>query len=48
MAQTSAPKLDGGDPFPQMTIAMVDGSSLKIPADLRADYTIFLGYRGKW
>ena len=48
MAQTSTPKLDGGDPFPAMTIQIADGDPINLPDDLTSDYTIFLGYRGKW
>jgi len=48
MAQTNTPKLDAGDRFPPMTIALLDGNSLILPDDLSADFTVFLGYRGKW
>jgi len=48
MAQTETPKLDQEDSFPPMTIALLDGSRLALPEDLDADFTIFLGYRGKW
>jgi len=48
MAQTDTPKLDAGDRFPQMTISLLDGSQLTLPDDLSAEFTIFLGYRGKW
>ena len=48
MAQTDTPKLDAGDRFPPMTIALLDCSSVILPDDLRADFTIFLVYRGKW
>ncbi len=48
MAQTATPKLDQGDLFPGMTISLLDGSRLTLPDDLNADFTVFLGYRGKW
>lgn len=48
MAQTSSPKLDGGDQFPPMSIPMADGSTFALPDDLSAAYTILLIYRGKW
>ncbi|MEM7129289.1 MAG: hypothetical protein AAF702_23355 [Chloroflexota bacterium] len=48
MAQTATPKLDQGDQFPNMSISMVDGTTLNLPTDLSAELTIFLGYRGKW
>lgn len=34
MAQTETPKLDAGDRFPPMTIALVDGRSVTLPDDL--------------
>lgn len=48
MAQTHTPKLDADDLFPVMTISLVDGRTLSLPADLTYEYTIFLGFRGKW
>ncbi|HRJ40616.1 MAG: hypothetical protein KJZ86_11365 [Caldilineaceae bacterium] len=48
MAQTDARKLDQGDRFPPMTISLLDGSVLALPDGLNADFTVFLGYRGKW
>lgn len=48
MAQTKTPKLDAGDHFPAITIALLDGSRLALPSDLNTDFTVFLGYRGKW
>ncbi len=48
MAQTATPKLDMGDPFPPMTISLLDGTHLALPADLNTDFTVVLGYRGKW
>ncbi len=48
MAQTDTPKLDAGDHFPTMMISLLDGGSVTLPDDLDADFTVFLGYRGKW
>ena len=52
MTQTKTPKLDVGDPFPAMSISLINagasGSTLELPAGLSADFTILLGYRGKW
>ena len=48
MAQTKTPKLDVGDPFPAMSISLIDGSTLELPGGLNEDFTILLGYRGKW
>jgi len=48
MAQIQTQKLDAGDIFPAMSISMLDGTTMNLPADLSAPQTIFLGYRGKW
>lgn len=49
MAQTDTTKLDAGDLFPNMTMQMIGRETpLRLPDDLSAEYTIFLGYRGKW
>ncbi len=48
MAQTSTAKLDAHDPFPRMTLTLVDGSTLTIPDDLHGSWWIFLVYRGHW
>lgn len=48
MAHTSSPKLDGGDQFPPMSVALADGGTLAIPSDLSAPMTLLLVYRGKW
>ena len=48
MAQTETPKLDTGDAFPALSVPLLDGSRLTLPDDLDADFTVFLGYRGKW
>ena len=48
MAQTDTRKLDAGDQFPAMSLDLVDGSTISIPGGLSADYTVLLGFRGKW
>lgn len=48
MAQTTSPKLDGGDQFPSMSMKLVDGDIFKFPEDLSAPFSILLIYRGKW
>ena len=48
MPQTSTVKLDMGERFPTMSVGLTDGRTLTLPDDLTSDYTIFLGYRGKW
>ena len=49
MAQADVTKLDTGDLFPSMAIQIIDAAGpLRLPDDLSAEYTIFLGYRGKW
>ena len=48
MPQTSTTKLDMGDSFPTMSVNLTDGRTLTLPDDCTGDYTIFLGYRGKW
>ena len=49
MAQTDTPKLDVGDRFPSMQLTMLDGRTLQLPDELGdAEFTVFLGYRGKW
>ena len=49
MAQTDAIRLDAGDSFPSMSIQIVgEATPMRLPNDLSAEYTVFLGYRGKW
>lgn len=43
-----AQKLDAGDSFPEMTLNLVDGGTLQLPADLKSSYSIVLFYRGHW
>jgi hypothetical protein len=48
MAQTETTKLDARDPFPHMTLTLVDGSKLILPDDMHGSWSIFLIYRGHW
>ena len=43
-----AQKLDAGDSFPEMTLNLVDGGTLNLPADLKSQFSIVLFYRGHW
>ena len=43
-----APKLNSGDPFPRLTLNLVDGSSLALPDGLGGKYKGVLFYRGHW
>jgi peroxiredoxin len=41
-------KLDAGDTFPDMALNLVGGSTLRLPGDLKSNYSIILFYRGHW
>ncbi len=41
-------KLGIGATFPNLTLNLVDGSSLEIPGGLDSKYRIILFYRGHW
>ena len=41
-------KLDAGDAFPSITINLVGGGNLSLPADLETPYGVVLFYRGFW
>lgn len=43
-----ADKLGIGDTFPRMTLNLVDGGTLELPAGIDAKYRILLFYRGHW
>jgi peroxiredoxin len=43
-----AQKLDAGDSFPAMTLNLVGGGTLELPADLKSNYSIIIFYRGHW
>ena len=41
-------KLGIGAPFPDVTINLVSGGTMKLPGDLDTKYKIVLFYRGHW
>lgn len=41
-------KLGTGDQFPKLSLSLIDGTSVTLPDDLEATYTVFLIYRGHW
>jgi peroxiredoxin len=43
-----ADKLNTGDSFPQLTLDLIDGTKLDLPAGLDARYKVILFYRGHW
>ncbi len=43
-----AEKLNTGDLFPRLTLDLVDGAKLELPAGLDARYKVILFYRGHW
>ena len=43
-----AEKLGPGDDFSSMTLSLVGGGSMNLPADLKTTYSIILFYRGHW
>jgi peroxiredoxin len=43
-----AEKLGPGDSFPDMTLNLVGGGSINLPADLKTTYTVIFFYRGHW
>jgi hypothetical protein len=43
-----AEKLNTGDLFPSLTLDLVDGTQLALPAGLDARYKVILFYRGHW
>jgi len=43
-----AEKLNTGDVFPHLTLDLVDGTKLELPAGLDARYKVILFYRGHW
>ena len=43
-----ADKLNAGDPFPKLTLDLVDGNRLELPGGLEARYKVILFYRGHW
>jgi len=43
-----AEKLNAGDPFPQLTLDITDGSKLTLPDDVSTPWAVVLFYRGHW
>ena len=43
-----AEKLNAGDSLPSLTLHLLGGGTLNLPADLDAPYTVLLFYRGHW
>ena len=41
-------KLDTGDRFPELTLNLVDGGTLRVPGEPDAKYKLILFYRGHW
>ncbi len=41
-------KLGGGESFPNLSLALVGGGNLELPADLKTRYSVILFYRGHW
>ena len=41
-------RLDTGDAFPSMTLRLLDGSSLALPAEVQGEQSVLLFYRGEW
>ena len=48
MAQTNTTKLDARDPFPRMTLKLVDGKTLVVPDEMHGNWWILLIYRAHW
>ena len=41
-------KLEGGDTLPDVTLQLVGGDTLNLPADMETPYGVVLFYRGHW
>ena len=41
-------KLQQGDRLPQLSLNLIDGSTLNLPADMSSRYLALLFYRGVW
>lgn len=46
--ETTVPPLNNGDAFPDITLDLVGGGTVTIPADLAGSYAAVLIYRGSW
>ena len=43
-----ADKLHAGDTFPELTLDLVGGGTMTLPAEPDADFKVILFYRGHW
>jgi peroxiredoxin len=43
-----AKQLNVGDPFPEYNVRIIDGGTLRIPAQFSGEYSVLLFYRGGW
>lgn len=41
-------RLNAGDTFPEVTLMLVGGKSIRFPSELDGRYRIVLFYRGHW
>lgn len=41
-------KLNEGDLFPSMTLALADGGQITLPDEISTPYQVVLFYRGHW
>lgn len=48
MAQSTTPKLDGGSPFPEFFLHLLDDSRTTVKAALSGSWSVLLFYRGHW
>jgi hypothetical protein len=48
MGRTGSALLDTNDMFPEVTLQLVSGESLKIPGGAGGGYKVVLFYRGHW
>ena len=46
--ETKLPALNNGDVFPDITLDVVGGGSVSLPADVAGSYAAILIYRGSW
>ncbi len=46
--EISVPRLDNGQTFPDLTLPLVGGGKLSLPADLAGNFGVVLVYRGSW
>ncbi len=45
---TTMEKLNAGEQFPTMTLDVVNGDRIVVPADFSNPYQVLLFYRGHW